>query len=222
MRSTPIRSGIVAATGGVSEQEPASLRPRTSSAGGTCPRPSPWARSASCSRCCYSALLQSTRDDVTAVDTSAQIWLEAKRSEGHQGRQVGATSGSAHNTGIDHAVVVGRGGGHQMIWIVENDQDLREMESLILESNGYEVEALGSAGEALARILVGETPDIVVSDWLMLDAGALIEQLRVRTIAFLLVTGSTGTPPGLPVLRKPFAVEALLRAVRAALGVKGR
>ena len=114
-----------------------------------------------------------------------------------------------------------------MILIVDDDSDLAENCSMMLESHGYEVSVVLSAAQALVRIS-GQQPALLISDCCMPGMGGLeLSQLlkaRPADMQFpiLLMSGSlqcevAGGPSYDGFLRKPFMAEELLLEVRRLL-----
>jgi DNA-binding NtrC family response regulator len=113
------------------------------------------------------------------------------------------------------------------ILLVDHDLNVRRLVRVILESAGYElIEARSSdAGMQLLRA-PGMDVDLLVTDVLMPEMSGLRFAESARAISpglkvvLLSAFGSTEQEASLPVLHKPFTPEALLDAVRAALGDK--
>ena len=114
-----------------------------------------------------------------------------------------------------------------MILIVDDDSDLAENCSMMLESHGYDVSVVLSASEALACIARRE-PELVISDCCMPGMGGLelSKQLKERPaeaqFPIMLMSGSlqcqvAGGPSYDGFLRKPFMAEELLLEVRRLL-----
>ena len=114
-----------------------------------------------------------------------------------------------------------------MILIVDDDSDLAENCSMMLESYGYEVSVVLSAAEALASIAARQ-PELLISDCCMPGMGGLeLSKLlkdRPADMQFpiVLMSGSlqcrvAGGPSYDAFLRKPFMAEELLLAVRTLL-----
>jgi two-component system KDP operon response regulator KdpE len=94
----------------------------------------------------------------------------------------------------------------------------------MLESGGYAVIEAADATEAL-RIFEQERPRLVVSDVVMpgMRGPELARALRAIDpgVAVILVSGSSEAQPvGDHFLEKPFAIDTLLAAVRAALAAQ--
>jgi PAS domain S-box-containing protein len=119
--------------------------------------------------------------------------------------------------------------GKERILLVEDEPAIRRAGETILRRFGYEVTAVADGEDALAALLDVEPPDLVVSDVMLPRISGIELYERTRRMAapprFLLMSGygatelaqAGGVQPGLRFLRKPWGVEELLRAVRAAL-----
>jgi len=114
-----------------------------------------------------------------------------------------------------------------MILIVDDDSDLAENCSMMLESHGYDVSVVLSAAEALTCIARQE-PEMVISDCCMPGMGGLelSQQLQGRPaeaqLPILLMSGSLQCEVAVGssydgFLRKPFMAEELLLEVRKLL-----
>lgn len=114
-----------------------------------------------------------------------------------------------------------------MILIVDDDSDLAENCSMMLESHGYDVSVVLSAAEALTSIARQE-PEMVISDCCMPGMGGLelSQQLKGRPaeaqLPILLMSGSLQCEVAVGssydgFLRKPFMAEELLLEVRKLL-----
>ncbi len=115
-----------------------------------------------------------------------------------------------------------------MIYVLEDDQDIRALEVYLLKSAGYEV-AEFSAGPAFEAAVAEQAPELVVLDIMLpgVDGLSLLRRLRTdpRTahVPVMLVTAKTaeldkveGLETGADdYLGKPFAMKELLARVRA-------
>jgi two-component system OmpR family response regulator len=108
--------------------------------------------------------------------------------------------------------------------IVEDYDELRELLVAGLRRAGYQVEGAASLAEALG--MAPEGYDVLITDMSLGDAFGteLLEQVSVRdperTCRCLLMTGGglgPEPPSDVPVLVKPFRIEALVAAVRRLL-----
>ncbi len=110
--------------------------------------------------------------------------------------------------------------------MVEDDSDVREGLADVLREYSFEVNA-ACEGEAALALVREVRPDVILLDALMEGMGGrefLDEQRRRPDLARIPVILITGLPPQLvgslgatAVLSKPFHVDALLGAIRAAL-----
>jgi two-component system cell cycle sensor histidine kinase/response regulator CckA len=118
-------------------------------------------------------------------------------------------------------------GGLGRVLLVEDQPAVRQVTSRMLSSLGYEVVEAGDGIEALLQLERGAAPALLVSDVTM--PGMLGPELARRAVdrrpglPVLLITGYVGAGRAavdggpFPVLRKPFDVGTLARAVRAAI-----
>jgi CheY-like chemotaxis protein len=103
---------------------------------------------------------------------------------------------------------------------VEDNEDIREGMSMLLESEGYEVEAVGSAEEGLAR-LKARSFHVVVTDYMLTgeSGGWMVEQAAAagclnQTRVLMITAHPRVVPPqGVRLLHKPLDINVLLRAV---------
>ena len=121
------------------------------------------------------------------------------------------------------------------IYIVEDDQNIREIETFALRNTGYEVEDFAYAKEFYEG-LGRRRPDVILLDIMLPDADGLevVEKLRaeagVRRIPIILVTAKTSEldkVKGLDIgaddyMTKPFGVLELISRVKALLRRSGR
>ena len=117
-----------------------------------------------------------------------------------------------------------------MIYVLEDDQDIRTLETYLLKSAGYEVEAF-SAGPAFEAAVAEQAPELVVLDIMLpgVDGLSLLRRLRTdpRTahVPVMLVTAKTaeldkveGLETGADdYLGKPFGVMEFNARVKALL-----
>ena len=123
----------------------------------------------------------------------------------------------------------GRGGdqdlptGHERVLVVEDNAEVKDIATTMLEKLGYRTVARETAAEALEVLAKGEAFDLVLTDIVMpgpLDGLGLAHKLKVqrRDIPVLLTTGyaKAATEPftEFPILRKPYTLSALAHAVR--------
>jgi DNA-binding NtrC family response regulator len=121
-----------------------------------------------------------------------------------------------------------RGGGERIL-LVEDEADLRSALQRVLRNTGYGVVGAESAEAALEIAASDEAIDLVVTDVVMprMSGFDLIEALKAARpeARFLLVSGYLNhpslrdreLPPGVALLRKPFASDDLTSKVREVL-----
>jgi PAS domain S-box-containing protein len=116
--------------------------------------------------------------------------------------------------------------GRETVLIVEDNPDVEEVAGMLLKQLGYQVCHVHSAHAALQLLGSGEAIDLVFTDVVMpgeLDGVALARRVKedYPDVAVLLSTGyaraASTLDTGLPVLRKPYQLTTLARAVRDAL-----
>ncbi|MCB2189053.1 MAG: PAS domain S-box protein [Deltaproteobacteria bacterium] len=120
--------------------------------------------------------------------------------------------------------------GQETVWLVDDEEALREMGARLLESVGYQVRAAASGEELLAMYReAGQRPDLVILDLNMPGMGGekcLRELLALDPRARILVASgysSAGQAPdclaagAAAYLAKPFRLPDLLAAVREVL-----
>jgi len=109
------------------------------------------------------------------------------------------------------------------ILVVDDEPHIKELVAEVLESRGYAVATVASAEEALAAMQ--RSPfDLVISDLHLSGssgaalAGDIAREWPALARRVILLTGDPSTLDGaVPYLRKPFAVDQMLRAVAARL-----
>ena len=116
----------------------------------------------------------------------------------------------------------GRG---ELILVVEDNPEVKTVAIALLEQLNYRTRAAENAHEALELLDADRVVDLVFTD-VMLPGGlngvefAAIVRERFPEIPVLLTSGYAKAlhgPHGLPILRKPYQIEALAQAVRSAL-----
>jgi FixJ family two-component response regulator len=120
-----------------------------------------------------------------------------------------------------------------LISIVDDDQSVREATTSLLKSNGFRTEVFSSAEEFLRSPLIRETKCLLL-DLQMSGMSGLELQRRLVTeaiqIPIIFITAHADKKIRSEVLRagaiellsKPFSEDALLRAIRFALGSVSR
>jgi DNA-binding response OmpR family regulator len=107
------------------------------------------------------------------------------------------------------------------VLVVDADPDIRRLEQRILQRHDYAVITAAEDGEALADIAQAP-PDLIVTDPPLLQrhgpelAAALTACAPPRPV-LLLSANEDEAPAGCSLLRRPFRVDELLRAVVRAL-----
>ncbi|MDY2699302.1 MAG: response regulator [Suilimivivens sp.] len=117
-----------------------------------------------------------------------------------------------------------------MIYIVEDDKNIREIEEIALKNSGYQIESFEFAGDFM-EALEKQIPDLLLLDLMLPDADGLqiVETLRgkasTRQLPIILVTAKTteiDKVRGLDIgaddyLTKPFGIMELISRVKALL-----
>lgn len=117
-----------------------------------------------------------------------------------------------------------------LIYIVEDDVNIREIESFALKNSGYTIEDFACAKDFFARIR-DKVPDLVLLDIMLPDEDGLeiVKKLRkkaeTRMVPIIMVTAKTSEMDkvkGLDIgaddyLTKPFGVMELISRVKALL-----
>jgi CheY-like chemotaxis protein len=113
------------------------------------------------------------------------------------------------------------------VLIVEDERCLQEAIAALLIAEGYEVALAANGREALERLSDWKA-DLVLTDVMMpvMDGRQLLRELRsngsFRDLPVILMTAApdvarAGMPERVPLLRKPFVIEALTSEIRRAL-----
>lgn len=117
-----------------------------------------------------------------------------------------------------------------LIYLVEDDQNIREIERFALQNSGYQVEEFACAGDFYQRVLE-KTPDCVLLDIMLPDEDGLeiLTKFRsfsgTRKVPVMMVTAKTtelDKVKGLDLgaddyITKPFGVMELISRVKALL-----
>lgn len=106
------------------------------------------------------------------------------------------------------------------ILLVEDNEDIREGLTDLLESEGYSVAGSGSAEEGLAR-LRSEPFHLVITDYMLPGetGGWLLEQAereqRLRGVGAVMITAhpKVRPPAGVRLMHKPLDIDDFLRVV---------
>jgi len=120
------------------------------------------------------------------------------------------------------------------VLLVDDDHEILESMRMVLESKGFRI-LVARDGNAGLMIAERENPDLLVLDMMMpKKSGFLVlEKLRGRPgglLPTIMITGNEGSRHRAyaemlgvrDYIRKPFAMEKLVRSVEKVLGVKTR
>jgi CheY-like chemotaxis protein len=110
------------------------------------------------------------------------------------------------------------------VLLVEDNEDIREGLSILLESEGYEVVAVGTAEEGLAR-LQKQRFQLVVTDYMLpgQHGGWMVEEaakggwLRETRVMMITAHPRVVPPAGVRILHKPLEIDRFLRMVEEEL-----
>lgn len=122
-------------------------------------------------------------------------------------------------------------GGGQTVLLVEDDDNVRELVALMLRRANYQVLEAPSPDKALVLLdTAGSKVDLLLTDLVMpgmngIELAASVRAVRPGTPVLLMSGYTAGTlpgdaslPPGVSLIRKPFARTSLLGSVEQALG----
>jgi CheY-like chemotaxis protein len=106
------------------------------------------------------------------------------------------------------------------VLLIEDNDDIREGLSTLLESENYDVVAVGSAEEGLAN-LRRRTFDLVITDYMLPgeSGGWMVEQARkescIGQTRLVMITAHprVAPPAGVRILHKPLDIDDFLRVV---------
>ena len=112
------------------------------------------------------------------------------------------------------------------VLLVEDNEDIREGLSTLLECERYEVTAVGSAEEGLAQ-LESRSFDLVITDYMLPgeSGGWMVEQAvkrgRQGTARMMMITAHPRVvpPPGVRLLHKPLDIDVFLSTVEQELSL---
>jgi PAS domain S-box-containing protein len=115
--------------------------------------------------------------------------------------------------------------GSEAILLVEDNAEVKAVAGMLLQQLGYRVNAVDNAAAALDLLAEGKSVDLVFSDVVMpgeMDGLALARRIRTDYphIPVLLTTGyakAASQAKGFPILRKPYRLTNLSRAIRDAI-----
>ncbi len=108
------------------------------------------------------------------------------------------------------------------VFLVEDDDGLREMMAAVLTANGYVVVTASNGLNALVKLAaIRAVPDAILTDFEMplMTGDVLIQKLRQHSkfakVPIAVISGLPRAAPGADcVLRKPLFPDALVRAVK--------
>jgi CheY-like chemotaxis protein len=108
------------------------------------------------------------------------------------------------------------------ILLVEDDELLRGAMQMVLEWEGYRVACAGDGRQALDYLRAGERPALILLDMMLpgLDGWQFRQEQRrdpgLAAVPVVVVSGldSAGCPDAAAHVRKPFAPQELLEAIR--------
>jgi two-component system, chemotaxis family, chemotaxis protein CheY len=109
----------------------------------------------------------------------------------------------------------------KFVLIVDDDPNLLEVTSFVIESEGMAVKTARNGEEALALLRAGRLPVLVLLDlmmpvmngWEFLDEVAKDPSLKLIPVVVLTAAERAKVPGTIEVLRKPMDLRALLRVV---------
>ena len=111
----------------------------------------------------------------------------------------------------------------RLVLVVDDDQDLREMISLVLDAHGYRTQEAADGLDALEQIEAGARPALVLLDLRMprMNGTEFLAALRARgtSIPVVVITGDLGgardalAAGARTCVRKPIDMDALLDTV---------
>jgi CheY-like chemotaxis protein len=116
------------------------------------------------------------------------------------------------------------------VLVVDDDADIRETVSLILEDEGYEVQSAGDGAAALAVLRAGPAPDVILLDLMMpiMNGWQFREEQQRDTelarIPVVVLSADSNLRDkagffGGTYLAKPVNIEALLQTIAASAPV---
>jgi two-component system chemotaxis response regulator CheY len=109
----------------------------------------------------------------------------------------------------------------RFVLLVDDDPNLLDVTSFVIESEGMAVETARNGEEALALLRLGRVPRLVLLDlmmpvmsgWEFLEEVAKDPSLQVIPVVVLTAAERAQVPGGVEVLRKPMDLRALLQVV---------
>ena len=118
------------------------------------------------------------------------------------------------------------------VMIVDDDEDIREIGTLVLESHGYRVAAAKDGLDALEMLESNGSPCVILLDLMMprMDGEQFLKALRASDNAHIPVVLMSGHSEALHIasqlsadalLRKPVDMDILLKTVRELVARRG-
>ena len=109
----------------------------------------------------------------------------------------------------------------KLVLLVDDDPDLLEVTSFVLESEGFGVETAKDGAEALQRLRAGEPPNVVLLDLMMpvmngyqfLEEVAKVPSLKEIPIVVLTAASLVELPRPVEVVHKPIELGSLIKIV---------
>lgn len=104
------------------------------------------------------------------------------------------------------------------VLIVEDDDEVRRLEIMMLQELGYNVLVARSSPEALSILSAGEQVDILLTDYVLRAGESGVElgkhALKLQPqLPVILATASLEVASPFPIIKKPFATEELSKAL---------
>jgi CheY-like chemotaxis protein len=112
------------------------------------------------------------------------------------------------------------------VLVVDDDEDIRDVLSVLLETEGFHVDTAKDGVEALAQLKAGPPPDVVLLDMMMprMDGESLVREMKrdpaVAEVPVVIMSGHSAVREkakslaAAACLVKPVEVDELLRVVR--------
>jgi two-component system chemotaxis response regulator CheY len=109
----------------------------------------------------------------------------------------------------------------KLVLLVDDDPDLLEVTSFVLESEGFGVETAKDGAEALQRLRAGKPPNVVLLDLMMpvmngyqfLEEVAKVPSLKEIPIVVLTAASLVELPRPVEVVHKPIELGSLIKIV---------
>lgn len=109
----------------------------------------------------------------------------------------------------------------KLVLLIDDEQDLLEVTTFVLEGEGFRVLTARNGEEALELLRSGVLPELMLLDmmmpvmngWEFLDEVARLPSLREIPIIVLTAAGPSGISGAVEVLRKPVDLGLLIEAV---------